>query len=74
LVTKTISQYNGPKVLAHRNGKEVYKMSLEHLLASENKAMPFSKKTSDKAMSRGNRSQLTAGTMLEPEQTENKIK
>jgi len=49
-------------------------MSLEHLLASENKAMPFSKKTSDKAMSRGNRSQLTAGTMLEPEQTENKIK
>ena len=50
-------------------------MSLEPLLASENKAMPFSKKKkSDKAMSKGNRSQLTAGTMLKPEQTENKIK
>ena len=71
LVTKTISQYNGPKFLAHRTGKEVYKMSLEHLIAPENKAMPFSKKKkikSDKAMSKGNRSQLTAGTMLELEQ------
>lgn len=51
-------------------------MSLEHLLASENKAVPFSKKKkkSDKAMSKGNRSQLTAGTMLELEQAEKKIK
>ena len=69
LVTKTVSQYNGPKFLAHRTGKEVYKMSLEHLIATENKAMPFSKKKkSDKAMSKGNRSQLIAGTMLELEQ------
>ena len=45
-------------------------MSLEHLIATENKAMTFSKKKkkSDRAMSKGNRSQLTAGTMLEVEQ------
>ena len=44
-------------------------MSLEHLIATENKAMTFSKKKkSDRAMSKGNRSQLTAGTMLELEQ------
>ena len=53
-------------------------MSPEHLLASENKAMPFSKKKkkkkkSDKSMSKGNRSQRTAGTILELEQTENKL-
>ena len=44
-------------------------MSLEHLIATESKAMTFSKKKkSDRAMSKGNRSQLTAGTMLEVEQ------
>ena len=34
---------------------------------------PSKKKKSDKSMSKGNRSQRTAGTILELEQTENKL-